>query len=128
MKEIYDIKQSVGLKCVLKQDGAPLTLGYSTADIILNNAALGEVVVTIIDLTTGLVASDTNGTSWDSIHCYANGTVYSEAVITVSYGFPAGNYSAVFWLKKTSSGILSYREVEKKRFEVKSISPQVTPP
>lgn len=107
-KKRYD---SLDLKVNLKLDGQALTLSGYSASALLSDETKGKVTVTVTD-ADGDVVNDANGSPLDHLTMYANGSIFSQAILTAAYGIAtAGQYIVTYWYHKKASGVLSSRHV-----------------
>jgi hypothetical protein len=104
--------QSVPFKITLKIDGALLVLPYTVADSLLSDETKGKITITVQKASDGTIKNDANGTPIDHITMYANGIVYSQAVLTLGYGFAdAEELIYTIWYHKKIAGVVTIRDL-----------------
>lgn len=130
MKTSFEIYESVGFLINLKDGNDVLTLSGYSANGSYNSEANGKITCSVqtVGMDSDEYATDANGTSCDHLPTFANGTVYSQAVITVAYGFSTvGEYVATVWYSKTSGGSLTTRAIKRIPFTVVNNTPVAEP-
>jgi hypothetical protein len=110
--------ESLGFRIFLTLGGQPLTLPYSTPDGAYNDESKGKITLTV-QKVNGDVAPDAADVPIDHIIMYANGSVYSEATLTVAYGMgTAGRYIATIWYHVKNGSSLTKRALKIIAFDI----------